>query len=229
VSERGGAAVAEVRLRWTGADPTQAVLERARFAFLPSGDVVVEEDVEIPAAFDDLPRLGVSFALVPGFERVRWFGGGPHECYRDRRASAAVGLYEARVDELFEPYAVPQEHGNRCDVRWFALEDAAGHGLLVVPPRGGEFSALHHTAADLYAAKTWLELARRPETIVHVDHWNRGVGTGACGPDTLPRYRIGGGRHRFVWRLRPYAAGRERPEALARRAVAAPPAGRRRR
>lgn len=223
---RGGAAVAEVRLRWAGADPANAVLERARWWFLPSGDVFVDEDVEVPAAFDDLPRLGVSFALVPGFERVRWLGRGPHECYRDRKASAAVGRYEARVDDFLEPYAVPQEHGNRCDVRWLALEDESGHGLLVVPPRGGEFSVGHHTAADLYAAKTRLELVRRPETIVHVDHWNRGVGTGSCGPDTLPRYRIGAGRHRFAWRLRPYTAGRERPDSLAREAVG-PPRGRR--
>jgi beta-galactosidase len=153
---------------------------------------------------------------------VHWLGGGPHECYRDRRASAAVGRYEARVDDFFEPYAVPQEHGNRCDLRWLALEDDAGHGLLVVGPRGGEFSVGHHTAADLYAARTLLELARRPETIVHVDHWNRGLGTGSCGPDTLPRYRIGAGRHRFVWRLRPYRVGAERPEALGRQTFARP-------
>lgn len=227
VSERGGAAVAEMRLRWTGADPAQPVLEHARLAFLPSGDVLVAHEVEVPLAFDDLPRLGVSFALAPGFERVRWLGGGPHECYRDRRASAVVGLYEGRVDDFFEPYAVPQEHGNRCDVRWLALEDEAGHGLLVVPPSGGEFSVGHHTAADLYAAKTGLDLARRSETIVHVDHWNRGVGTGACGPDTLARYRIGGGRHRFAWRLRPYEVGRERPERLAREAPVPPRARRR--
>jgi beta-galactosidase len=220
VSERGGAAVADVRLRWSGADPAHAVRERVRLTVLPSGDVLVEEDVEVPAAFDDLPRLGVSFALVPGFERVHWLGRGPHECYRDRCASAAVGRYEARVDDFLEPYAVPQEHGNRCDARWLALEDDAGRGLLVVPPRGGEFSVGHHGAHDLYAAKTRLELTRRPETIVHVDHWNRGVGTGSCGPDTLARYRIGAGRHRFVWRLRPYAARTERPEALARQAFA---------
>ncbi|HEX2486430.1 MAG TPA: glycoside hydrolase family 2 TIM barrel-domain containing protein, partial [Myxococcota bacterium] len=223
-TEQGGAAVADARIRWVGADPERPILERARTCVLPSGDVIVEEEVDVPAAFDDLPRLGVSFALVPGFERVRWLGRGPHECYRDRRASAPVGLYEARVDDLVEPYAVPQEHGNRCEVRWLALEDHAGRGLLVVPPAGGEFSASHYTAHDLYAARTPLELVRRPETIVHVDHWNRGVGTGACGPDTLPRYRIGGGRHRFVWRLRPYAIGRERPEVLARQAFALPPA-----
>ena len=111
---------------------------------------------------------------------------------------------------------VPQEHGNRCDVRWVALTDGAERGVLLVPPTGGEFSASHFSAADLYAAKTRLELVRRAETIVHLDHWNRGVGTGSCGPDTLPRYRIGAGRHRFAWRLRPFDPRREDPGALAR-------------
>ena len=202
--------------RWLGADPAVPILERERLRVLPSGDLLFEAEVEVPARFDDLPRLGVAFALAPGFEAVEWLGGGPHECYRDRRAAAAVGRYSARVDDFLEPYVVPQEHGNRCDVRWLALTSEAGLGLLVVPPPGGEFSASHYSAADLYAAKTRLELVRRPETLVHVDLWNRGVGTGSCGPDTLPRYRIGGGRHRFGWRLRPYDPRRDDPGVLAR-------------
>jgi beta-galactosidase len=51
---------------------------------------------------------------------------------------------------------------------------------------------------------------------VHLDHKNRGVGTGACGPDTLPRYRIGGGRYRFGWRLRGFRCAESEPGALAR-------------
>jgi hypothetical protein len=60
---------------------------------------------------------------------------------------------------------------------------------------------------------------RRPQTIVHLDHWNRGLGTASCGPDTLPRYRIGGGTHRFAWRLRAYDPKREDPGVLARERV----------
>jgi beta-galactosidase len=221
---RDGSFELEIRRRWLGVDGAAPILQRERLRVLPSGDLCFREEIEVPALYDDLPRLGVSFALPPGFERVEWLGLGPHECYRDRKAAAVVGRYALRVDEFLEPYVVPQEHGNRCDVRWFALTRGRGPGLLVVPPAGGEFGASHFSADDLYAAKTRLDLVRRPETIVHVDLWNRGVGTGSCGPDALPRYRIGAGRHRFGWRLRPFDPRREDPAVLARQRVATPTA-----
>jgi beta-galactosidase len=37
---------------------------------------------------------------------------------------------------------------------------------------------------------------------VHIDAAMRGMGTGACGPDTLPPYRAGPGTYRFSWILR---------------------------
>jgi beta-galactosidase len=214
----GGVHELRAERQWVGADPALPIRERERIHLLPGGDVIFAHEVEVPEAYDDLPRVGVELALAPGFEDVEWLGRGPHECYRDRRASAVVGRFAARVDDLFEPYVVPQEHGNRCDVRWLALR-RGDVGLLLVPPKGGEFSVSHYTAADLYAARSRLDLVRRPETIVHLDLWNRGLGTASCGPDTLPRYRIGAGTHRFVWRLRPFDARREDPGALARESV----------
>jgi beta-galactosidase len=212
---RGGGFELACVQRWLGADPAAPIVERRRLRFLPSGELVVDEDVTVPAEYDDLPRLGVVLALAEGMEHVEWLGRGPHECYRDRKAGARLGRFSARVDDFLEPYVVPQEHGNRCDVRWVAVSDGGRRGLLLVPPARGEFGASHYSAADLYAAKTRLDLVRRPETIVHLDYWNRGVGTASCGPDTLPRYRIGAGRHRFRWRLRPFDPRREDPGALA--------------
>jgi beta-galactosidase len=72
-------------------------------------------------------------------------------------------------------------------------------------PDGLTFSASHFTAADLYAARDTTELHPRDEVIVHVDLAQRGLGTGSCGPDTLPRYRIGSGQHRWTWRLEPFS------------------------
>ncbi|HVH06964.1 MAG TPA: glycoside hydrolase family 2 TIM barrel-domain containing protein [Myxococcota bacterium] len=211
-----GARELRAERRWIGADAEQPIRERERVRVLPGGDVLFEHAVEIPPRYDDLPRIGVELALAPGFEDVEWLGLGPHECYRDRRAAAIVGRFAARVDALFEPYVVPQEHGNRCGVRWVALRAGDGPGLLLVPPRDGEFSASHFTAADLYGARRADDLVRRPETIVHLDLRNRGLGTASCGPDTLPRYRIGSGTHRFAWRLRAFDPKREDPGVLAR-------------
>ncbi len=65
------------------------------------------------------------------------------------------------------------------------------------------------------------ELGPRPETVVHLDVAQRGLGTGSCGPDTLARYRVGPGRHRWAWRLVPYRREREDPGRLARQVTPA--------
>ena len=128
-----------------------------------------------------------------------------------------VGRFGATVEDFYEPYVYPQEHGNRCDARWFALaQQPTGVGLLCMGPEGGEFSASHYTAADLAAAQTIADLEPRPEVYVRSDVAQRGMGTGACGPDTLPAYRVTPGTFRFDFRLRPFRVGSEDPGTLAR-------------
>jgi len=66
-----------------------------------------------------------------------------------------------------------------------------------------EFSASHYTAHDLFASTHTpeLEAKARPETILNLDLVQRGLGTASCGPDTLPKYRIEPGTHRWSYIL----------------------------
>ena len=161
-----------------------------------------EEQLEVPAELDDLPRIGVSFYVDGRCKHVEYFGRGPHENYRDRRASAVLGRWSTDVDALYTPYLLPQACGNRTDVRWFALRDEAGRGLLVLPPPEGECTALRYDDASLEAARHPEALQADDRIQVHVDRAQRGVGTGSCGPDTLPAYRVGAGAWRWTWGLR---------------------------
>ncbi len=180
------------------------------------GSLVVDLTVDArAAAWDDLPRVGLGFEVAPSFDRVRWWGPGPDETYPDRRAAAVDRVWRTTVAEQYHPYVRPQEHGGHVGVRWFELVDRRGAGIRVeaedVGPPGSEravggarlgFSARHASDAALTTASTVAELA--PDEIVHVtvDAAQRGVGTGACGPDTLPRWRVGPGPHRIRFRLR---------------------------
>ena len=38
------------------------------------------------------------------YNNVKWYGRGPHENYQDRKTSSLVGIYEAKVSELYYPY-----------------------------------------------------------------------------------------------------------------------------
>ena len=160
----------------------------------------------------DVPRLGVVAHLPPSFRVLEWFGDGPHETYPDRRAAATVGRWRSTVAEQYVPYAFPQEHGFHTGLRWMRLGDPdAGVALEVVAGIPGlGFSTRHHTDAELFAARHVDDLIPldRPEvTELHLG-WTRGLGTGSCGPDTLPRYRIGVGRHRLRARYRWVRLGR---------------------
>ena len=175
---------------------------RCNVASLPTVRSSIATASSCPTRLSDLPRVGVTFALPAGFDRLRWFGRGPGENYPDRNAGSPLGVWEAAPDA--SPYLVPQEFGLRTDCRWFECIDTTGGRTVrvdVVHPHALHVSATHHTAHDLYVATTETELRPRPELIVHLDVAHRGLGTASCGPDVLPQYRLAAGEYEFAYRL----------------------------
>jgi beta-galactosidase len=98
-------------------------------------------------------------------------------------------------------YVRPQENGGHADVRWIELRGGDGSGARLTFDRPLQVSATHFRAEDLAAARHEPELTPRAETIVHFDAAHRGLGTASCGPDTLPKYRVGPGEYRWTWTL----------------------------
>jgi beta-galactosidase/beta-glucuronidase len=194
------------------------------YSIYGSGDLILEHRVRIPEGYSPLPRVGVTCVLPADYERFSWYGRGPHECYADRQSSASVGVYHRRVDDLHVPYIKPQEHGNRTDVRWAALLNAEGEGLLVSsmpfdPARGGtplSVSAHHFTAHDLAAATHGHKLKRRDEVILNLDMAQSGLGTESCGPGTLPQYLLNARDYSYCLRLRPLSPQGRRPIELSK-------------
>jgi beta-galactosidase len=95
-----------------------------------------------------LARVGVTLELPAGCKQIRWYGRGPHETHSDRLLSGWLGVHETTASEP-NPYVKPQEHGNRTGVRWVALTDETGAGLLVIGAPQIEFSAHHYAAGDM--------------------------------------------------------------------------------
>ncbi len=162
----------------------------------------VRNDFRVDPALDDLPRLGVTMTLPDDFEALEWFGRGPLENYIDRNRAAAVGCWSGAVSGQYVPYVLPQEHGNKTDLRWIEL--AGDHAAVRFTPADlCEGSATRFTPADLFAAAHTTDLTPRTEVIVNLDVRQRGLGTGSCGPDTLDRYRIGAGDYRLDFEISP--------------------------
>lgn len=166
------------------------------------GVLVVEARIDIDKQADDLPRVGLTMAVGSELEQLKWFGRGPQENYTDRKYGCALGLYESTVADQYVPYILPQEHGHHCDTRFVSLTDAHNHGLLVkMLDKPFEFNASHFTPHDLYKATHTWQLEPRPEVWLSLDAKQRGLGGGSCGPDTLPGYRVVGGKHKLAFTL----------------------------
>ncbi len=175
-----------------------------RYGLSADGGVTVDLRVVCSGAQPPfLPRIGLTLALPEQFNRVMWYGRGPHENYADRKQSAAVGVYCSSVDEQFIPYLKPQEHGNHTEVRWVRLTDEQGTGLLVVAEEMLEFSVHHFTAEDLTVATHTYDLPRRREIILNLDARQGGLGNGSCGPGVLPTYMLLPGEFTFKFTLYP--------------------------
>jgi beta-galactosidase len=196
-SDDGG----EIVHRVSGRGDWNDVLHRQTFRAV-DGAILVENEVQLGPDLRDLPRVGVVLTLRPGLERLAWHGRGPWENYPDRLASAIVGRFEGTVSEQYVPYILPQEHGHHGDTRWLSLTDEAGQGLDVEGRPTFGFTAGHFTAADLFAARHTIDLEPRAETVLSIDHAQRGLGTASCGPDTATRYRLDEPAYRFAYVLR---------------------------
>ena len=154
----------------------------------------------VPRAFSDLPRIGIRWQLPGSFEKLSWFGNGPHETYRDRKASALHAVHTSTVHDQYVPYILPQEHGNLTEVIWLRLNDNA-LALTVRADPGIEASASHYPHETLTPAFHTYEVSPHASTWLSLDVMQRGLGGASCGPDTLPEYRIGPGDYQLCYQM----------------------------
>lgn len=171
----------------------------------PDGSLRLDTRFEPTAGLPPLPRFGCELTMPAGYDRLSWYGLGPHECYADRKSSGKLGIYAGTVQEQFVSYIKPQENGSKADVRWATLVNAAGIGLrfAAVATTGGGLSranavtggfqmGAHHYSAEDWTLASHVHLLRqRPETFVHLDAAQSGLGNHSCGyAPTLDAYLI---------------------------------------
>ncbi|MFQ5807523.1 MAG: discoidin domain-containing protein, partial [Phycisphaerae bacterium] len=199
------------------------------WSVLGNGCINVSSRIVPHAAPNILPRIGLRMALPAEHDTFTWFGRGPHENYADRKTGADVGLYHSSVAEQFVPYVDTQETGNKEDVRWAALTDDGGAGLLVVAGSQICVTALHYTAQELAAARHPVELPERDEVILCLDYAQNGLGGASCGPPPMDKYLLRPQPIVFTFSLRPYVpATGPLPEVARRQVPIAPRVGIRR-
>lgn len=180
----------------------------------------------------ELPRFGMALRLPGRYSRLSWLGRGPQESYADRHSGAAVGLYEGTVAEQHHPYVRPQENGNKTAVRWVALTDEAGTGLMAVGAPLLSASAWPYALDDLEDVqgrqRHATDLPVRDFVTLNLDLVQMGVGgDDSWGARPWPRYLVPPRPMRYAFWLVPLSPG-DSPGRIGRQRARAAPRPRKR-
>ncbi len=137
-----------------------------------------------------LPKIGLQLKLPKEFNQIKWFGRGPFESYPDRCSAGTIDEYSMNVGDLHFDYIVPQENGNRSEVRWLTLSTQNNNSLVITSDTLFNFSAHNYSNEALNNAKHINELELENYTYLNIDYLQNGLGTATCGPGYLEKYTI---------------------------------------
>ncbi|MFG1922864.1 glycoside hydrolase family 2 TIM barrel-domain containing protein [Cryptosporangium sp. NPDC048952] len=136
-------------------------------------------------------RLGLDVVLPGSPTGMEWLGLGPGPAYPDLAAGVRYGQFSAGADELYTPYVRPQESGARRGVRNASIRTS--EGVFRVTVLGDDELAVTvspWSRATLASTLHHHDLVADERTHVSLDLAQSGVGTAACGPGVLQRYRL---------------------------------------
>ncbi len=197
--------------------PAGASPYTATYEIYGSGDVVVKAEYRPRMDLPELPRFGMQMGIPGEFSQMSWYGRGPHESYWDRKTGAPVGVYSGPVDQQFHLYVRPQETGNKTDVRWVAMTNPAGAGLLAVGAPVLNVSAWPFTMDQLEAATHTHDLARSKDITLNVDYRQTGVGgDNSWGARPHEQYTLISEPYSYSFRLRALKGKQDDPAKLSR-------------
>lgn len=152
-----------------------------------------------------LPRIGVNLILDTSVSNVEWYGRGPQENYPDRKSGYRTGIYKSTVDEMYEPYLMPQDYGLRTDNRWVRLTDDKGRGIEFSGSSLFNFNAYPYTTENLERSAYTYQLRKSDGITFNFDYATSGVGCTAL--SVFPEYRVLPQRYDFRITLKPLKGG----------------------
>lgn len=168
------------------------------YLIFPNGVIDVNYTLNIKRGdLPQIPRVGMYMVMNAEYDQMTWFGRGPHENYWDRKTSANIDLFQKDVWSQFEPYIRPQETANKSDVRWFALQNKNGEGLLFKGKQELNASAWNFPMEDIdylpfnVKRKHGGSIKKKDMVWVNIDYKQMGVGgDNTWGAQTHPEYTI---------------------------------------
>ncbi|MCF8335538.1 MAG: DUF4981 domain-containing protein [Bacteroidales bacterium] len=148
-----------------------------------------------------LPKVGLQLKLPDSFQNLTWYGRGPFETYPDRKTGAKIGKYNTNVEEGYVPYIIPQDYGNKTDVRWLNITNEEGIGIKVKGDQLFNTSVHKYSMENLTRALYTPQLKEDDAVTLNLDHKVSGVGGTAN--SVLNKYRVMPKNYDFTFYIQP--------------------------
>ena len=137
-------------------------------------------------ASEDLPRFGKAFRLDAAYDSVTYYGRNG-ESYADMKDQTQIETISCSVSDMTEPNIRPQESGNRMDCRWVSIGNGSKRVRITAIDRPFELGIKPYSDRELLSMKH-REDEKVTGTYVTISAFQKGIGTGICGPETAPEY-----------------------------------------
>lgn len=161
------------------------------YTVMGDGEVKIKEVLLPGEGLPEIPEVGMMLTMDKAFDNINWYGKGPQDSYWDRSTGARVGIYYGKVKNQMAPYLRPQECGNKTDVRWAALTDSDGTGLLIKGSPLIEVNALPYTPFELEAYDHPYKLPESSKVVLRINYKQMGVGgDDSWGAKTHPEFTL---------------------------------------
>jgi len=203
--------VAEIIL--VSEDTLSSTTLTSKYFVYGNGAVQVSQKIDVTdSTISEIPRFGMKFSMLGNYDKVSWFGRGPHESYWDRKTSAAVGYYSGSVWEQTYAYVRPQETGNKTDIRWMALTNGRV-GLMAKGLPTFDGSVHQYPYEDLYYMPKGqrhgkIDLIPKDHIDWLIDYKQMGVGgDNSWGARPHNKYTLYPGTYEYSFMLIPFESG----------------------
>ncbi len=148
--------------------------------------ILVSSSLRCTKGGGKLPRFGKAFRFEESFDDVIYFGRNG-ESYCDMKDHTQVEEVHCKVQDMVEPNIKPQESGNRCDTVWAKISDGETAFTFTAVDKPFELGIKPYSDKELLTMRH-REDEVRTGSYVTLSAFQMGIGTGSCGPATLPKY-----------------------------------------
>ncbi len=175
-----------------------------------NGLIRVDYSLDVVDGLPNIPKVGMQLGVERSYDRIDWYGKGPMENYIDKNYGADLGLYSLPIRQFMENYVVPQENGNRTDVRWMYLSNPKSkNGILIVADSLLSMSAWPYTEEMIQNAKHTNKLKDAGFITLNIDLIQMGVGGNDSWSDVaapLEKYQIQAKDYQYRFYIVPFNA-----------------------